>query len=170
MNHTQPAHTLDQAAAESNSPFNGEGRINRITYLAWHGVVVLISLVFSLMFVTLAPSALQYMLTLQEPWAVMIIGIVLNILLFFIYISFAIKRLHDVNQSGWLSILILIPIVNFFFSLYLLFMPGTATPNNYGQPRPSLGWELVLGWMMIIFICIAILTFMSIFLKSMRAF
>lgn len=170
MNNTQSPQMLDQAAAESNSPFNGEGRINRITYMAWHGFVMVITLFLGFMIIKLIPDTLLQVVTLQENWAVMLSGIVFNVIIFFIYIAFAIKRLHDVNQSGWLSILILVPIVNLFFSLYLLFMPGTTTPNNYGQPRPSLGWELVLGWMMIIFICIAILTFMSIFLKSMRAF
>lgn len=45
-----------------------------------------------------------------------------------------IKRLHDLNQSGWLWLLGLIPIVNFFFGIYLLFGKGTDGANDYGEP------------------------------------
>lgn len=59
---------------------------------------------------------------------IMIISIIPNILA-------AIRRLHDLNHSGWMYLLFLIPIVNFFFGLYLLFARGTYGDNSYG-PDP----------------------------------
>jgi len=48
------------------------------------------------------------------------------------------RRLHDLEQSGWLTLLIFIPLVNFFFGLYLLFAPGTQGENRYGlKPQPN---------------------------------
>lgn len=44
-----------------------------------------------------------------------------------------VKRLHDVDKSGWLIILLLIPIVNFILGLYMLFADGTVGPNRYGN-------------------------------------
>ena len=43
-----------------------------------------------------------------------------------------IKRLHDVNLSGWLSLLNLIPIINIFFFLFLLFKKA-VDPNKYDR-------------------------------------
>ena len=44
-----------------------------------------------------------------------------------------VKRLHDVDKSGWLVVLLLIPIVNFILGLYMLFADGTVGPNRYGN-------------------------------------
>ena len=46
-----------------------------------------------------------------------------------------IRRLHDLNKSGWFSLLLFVPIIDFFFGLYLLFVKGTDGPNEYG-PDP----------------------------------
>ena len=46
-----------------------------------------------------------------------------------------IKRLHDVNLSGWLWILCYFPPVSAFAIIYLLAKEGTPGPNVYG-PDP----------------------------------
>jgi len=43
-----------------------------------------------------------------------------------------IQRCHDFNTSGWLSLLVLVPLVNLIF----WFIPGTDGPNRYGAPTP----------------------------------
>ena len=43
-----------------------------------------------------------------------------------------IRRLHDFNKTGWFALIMLIPVVNTIFSLYLLFAPGTIGSNDYG--------------------------------------
>ena len=42
------------------------------------------------------------------------------------------KRLHDINLSGWFSLLLLIPYLNFVF-LLLYFIDGTIGDNKYGE-------------------------------------
>ena len=42
-----------------------------------------------------------------------------------------IKRLHDINLSGWFSLINLIPVLNFFFFFFLLFK-RPVEPNKYG--------------------------------------
>lgn len=71
-----------------------------------------------------------------------------------IYVSFifTIRRLHDRNNTGWLSLLMLIPAVNFIFMIYLFAAKGTEGTNDYGPQRPTLGWERVLGWIYIVII------------------
>lgn len=43
-----------------------------------------------------------------------------------------IRRLHDLNKSGWWVLLFFIPYVDIVFSFYLLLMPGTNGINRYG--------------------------------------
>ncbi|MBQ8418643.1 MAG: DUF805 domain-containing protein, partial [Phascolarctobacterium sp.] len=49
--------------------------------------------------------------------------------------SFIVRRCHDLDRSGYWGLLVLIPVVNFFFLLYLLFAKGTEGWNQYG-PDP----------------------------------
>lgn len=41
-------------------------------------------------------------------------------------------RLHDMNVTGWLYLINLIPYINAVFGLIVLFCPGTKGPNKYG--------------------------------------
>lgn len=44
-----------------------------------------------------------------------------------------IGRLHDLDVSGWYSLLFFVPILNIFLGLYLLFAKGTDGANKYGE-------------------------------------
>ena len=51
-----------------------------------------------------------------------------------ISIFLTIQRSHDFNTTGWMSLVLLIPIV----SLIFYFIPGTKGANKYGlQPPPN---------------------------------
>ncbi len=53
-----------------------------------------------------------------------------------------VKRLHDVDKSGWFLLLALIPIVNFILGLYMLFADGTVGPNRYGaDPKNRMPYQ-----------------------------
>ena len=47
----------------------------------------------------------------------------------------AIRRLHDLDLSAFFILLSFVPVVSFFFALYLIFKKGTEGPNTYG-PDP----------------------------------
>jgi len=49
-----------------------------------------------------------------------------------IKIAFSKRRLNDLNLNGWYSLVIFAPIADVFLYFYLLFAPGTSTPNSYG--------------------------------------
>lgn len=48
--------------------------------------------------------------------------------------SFVVRRLHDPGYTGWLSLLILVPLVNLAGCLLLLLLPGQPQTNQYGPP------------------------------------
>lgn len=47
-----------------------------------------------------------------------------------------ISRLHDISSSGWLGLLLFIPLVNIFLIIALIFAKGTTGDNRFGSdPR-----------------------------------
>ena len=46
-----------------------------------------------------------------------------------------IRRLHDLDKSGWWSLVSFIPYVNIALGIYVLFFKGTTGPNRFG-PDP----------------------------------
>ncbi|MES2580747.1 MAG: DUF805 domain-containing protein [Pseudomonadota bacterium] len=44
------------------------------------------------------------------------------------------RRLHDLNKSGWMQLIWLIPILGWIYMIYLLAQPGDAGDNQYGTP------------------------------------
>ncbi|MBA6154002.1 DUF805 domain-containing protein [Gelidibacter maritimus] len=64
--------------------------------------------------------------------------------LYFIYIlaiiipslAVAVRRLHDINKSGWFYLVGLIPLIGGIWLLVLFVTEGDVGPNNYG-PDPK---------------------------------
>jgi uncharacterized membrane protein YhaH (DUF805 family) len=64
--------------------------------------------------------------------ALMIILLVI-VVLFFSQVVIGIKRLHDINASGWWSLLWFVPLANFILLLVLFFKPSsTSTVQKFG--------------------------------------
>lgn len=63
----------------------------------------------------------------------------------YVMLCFGIKRLHDLNHSGWFMLLAVIPLVNIIFGLYMMFWPGKAAANRFGERPETKTWEKVLG-------------------------
>lgn len=65
---------------------------------------------------------------------VSIFSILASLLLFIFYFSVNVRRFHDLNKSGWLSLLVFIPIVNAILGIILILKSGSPEANNYGKP------------------------------------
>ncbi len=141
------------------SVFSIEGRIGRLRYLAYtffsmSVLMFVIGIVAAIAVPTLAPTG-----------GLGIMGSILMIVFYLpvIVVSLIIakRRLNDLNQSGWLSLLLIVPLVNFFFGLYLLFAGGTQGTNNYGL-RPSKNSTLVILGLLLPVVIIAVLAAVAI--------
>ena len=42
------------------------------------------------------------------------------------------RRLHDINKSGWMQLIVLIPIFGLLYLIYLLVQEGDVADNQYG--------------------------------------
>ena len=54
----------------------------------------------------------------------------------------AIRRLHDLDLSAFFILLSFVPVVSFFFALYIIFKKGTEGPNSYGPDPLSTEGEM----------------------------
>jgi uncharacterized membrane protein YhaH (DUF805 family) len=113
--------------------FSGRGRLGRLRYLAY-------SVGFGLLANVITAGLLAALGPMGQSGGTAALGISVLVAIFVLVVSFflVIQRLHDMNASGWLSLLILVPIVNAIVVLVLLFMPGTQGENRFGlQPPPN---------------------------------
>lgn len=131
--------------AYHDEPFYGfRGRIGRLRYLAYttamslilYGLVSVVGGVAVLTFFAIGldkPRASEYF------WWVMLVVLAAAFAIVGVYVTLApiIRRLHDMNRTGWWSLLGLVPYVNGIFVLFLILVPGTDGVNDYGVPaRP----------------------------------
>ncbi|WP_353169121.1 DUF805 domain-containing protein [Acinetobacter sp.] len=145
-----------QVISPTDHPLSMHGRFNRLSYIAWFGIL---QLFFS--FALLSLSVMLGILNLNSMHfsqhaihSLSGLGQTSYIFLSFIYLYFIFvvmtRRLHDRNKSGWWMVLFLIPIVQFFMAFYLLFARGCSKANRFGHPRPSTFIEKLLAWLIVI--------------------
>lgn len=118
--------------------FSFNGRIGRLRYLAygmaWNFVIAAVgAILFGLLALVAGDAAASLFM----------LGATLIYIAFLVpAFAMAVRRLNDLDRSGWLSLLMLVPLVNLGLMLYLMFGPGTQGVNKYG-PAPSANSGLV---------------------------
>ena len=117
--------------------YSASGRIGRARYIAY---TLGLSLLFGV-FVGLAAAALG---AAGLGAAAGIVTILLYIGLLVWMVMLTIQRAHDFNTTGWLSILAIVPLVNFIF----WFIPGTDGENRFGgKTPPNSVLVLIAAWL-----------------------
>lgn len=143
--------------------FSFSGRIGRIRYLAYSmGLMFLVSLIGGLLTAIAAPAMAN-----QGDIMAGGIGLIIMILVYGIIIvasfALAVRRLNDFDTSGWLSLLLLVPIVNAILGIVLWVIPGTKGANRFGpQPPPNGAGVTLLGLLMPILMAIGIIAAVAI--------
>jgi len=107
-----------------------EGRINRLNYL---GGEITVALFFNILLFALSSFIGSEFL-----------NVVLGLVLLFFQISLAVRRLHDINLSGYFALIFLVPqisnyfgvnliVVNIISVLILLLIKGNPVANTFGE-------------------------------------
>ena len=106
--------------------FTFKGRSSRKEYIVRFLLIVFIMIVWTY---TIDNCTNNDLLT-----AVYVMGMAIFMnMLIFQYFPLSVRRLHDLNESGWYVLLTFVPITKFFI-LWLMFRKGTPTTNKYGEP------------------------------------
>ena len=51
-------------------------------------------------------------------------------------LAVSVRRLHDIDRTGWWLLLGLVPVIGFFVLLYFYVQKGDAGLNRFGAPEP----------------------------------
>ncbi len=127
--------------------FDWHGRVSRVQFLAYSTFNALIALMLvALLFVMI--GGFQGMVNAsseQLPMSLLGASSVGVAVLFYLQLAVSKRRFNDLNKTGWLALLMLVPGVNILVYLYLLAIEGTAGANYYGLPaRPATQLKTVL--------------------------
>jgi uncharacterized membrane protein YhaH (DUF805 family) len=135
--------------------FSFKGRIGRLRYLAYNAGYNLLML--GALFVMGGGAA--GLATIPDfGTAFGIAYLVANIVGFVITIMWGKRRLNDLNRTGWLMLLLIVPVVNLLFILYLICFSGNDESNNYGPPpvANTLGVK-ILGSLLVVMFALGII-------------
>ena len=127
--------------------FDWHGRVSRVQFLAYSTFNALIALMLvALLFVMI--GGFQGMVNAsseQLPMSLLGASSVGVAVLLYLQLAVSKRRFNDLNKTGWLAVLMLVPGVNILVYLYLLAVEGTAGSNYYGLPaRPATQLKTVL--------------------------
>ena len=64
---------------------------------------------------------------------VVVFGYIMSLLLFIPGIAVTVRRLHDINKSGWFILISLIPILGSIIVLVMTIEKGTLGKNRFGE-------------------------------------
>lgn len=109
--------------------YHTEGRLNRLRYLKY---MVLLAIVAGV--ATFVTSSMAAFLT-GDPMG-MLVNVVTGIWAIVAgagNVMLMIRRLHDLDKSGYFVILAFVPVVGIIFSICLFCMKGTDGYNKYGE-------------------------------------
>jgi uncharacterized membrane protein YhaH (DUF805 family) len=135
---TPPADVESTTLTATEHGLHG-GRLNRRGFVMAH-VYILAYFVLALLLVMLGRGS-----SVMNVIGFLLggIGVVVAMILPFFFYA---RRWHDVNQSGWLSLLLLIPGAVAPIMIILLILPGTRGLNQFGvAPQKSLSPADVYG-------------------------
>ena len=94
---------------------------------------------------TLATLIINLILTIADYAMGSDIGIlstIYGLAVFLPGLAVAVRRLHDVNKSGWFILIAFIPIIGFIWLLILLATEGNYGPNQYGADPKNNGFDI----------------------------
>ena len=148
---TTEIHPPMEERSDLTPPYSPSGRFGRLSYIAWVTVVAVAGQLVILIFsggaafeLPVDPTGVPETAP-QIGSAEIVVLFLVSLITLVISIIFATRRCHDIDISGWWNLLILIPLVNLFYVLFLMLKRGSEGPNRYGLPRETRGWEKVVG-------------------------
>lgn len=98
-----------------------DGRLNRKPYFLRNFAIGIIS------------GLLGFIIEMSGSLLFAMLGLGVTLALTVCSVSLMVRRLHDLDKSGYFALIMLIPFINVLLGLYLLFFKGTDGYNRFGE-------------------------------------
>ena len=119
---------LEAVSSGFRNFFNFSGRAIRSEYWYWTLFATIVSVVVNLLDLIYSPG--------DQFGVVGAINGLVTLGLFIPGLAVSVRRLHDIDRTGW-WLLLCITIIGFFVLIYWAFLRGTPGPNRFGpDPMP----------------------------------
>ena len=103
-----------------------EGRLNRVGFAI--GAFIVLLCIMLIIAVAIFIISFEF-----YPVSVFILAICAMAYVLFLYVGIAVRRLHDINQSGLWAFILFIPVIGMLGFAFLLFYKGENTNNKYSM-------------------------------------
>lgn len=103
--------------------FNFQGRARRKEYWMFTLFSFIIYMILFIIFAKIMSLPKGYMIT----------AAIYTLAVFFPTLAVTIRRLHDINRSGWWYLLNFIPLIGGLIIFIFLLLDSTPGDNNYGE-------------------------------------
>jgi len=134
-----PQAGLELPFAPSNEArlFCWNGRIGRVRFVAYSLAGIPLAILFGLLSgIAVGIFGLQSYFASEA--RVMTMGTVIVMIPLLVLAVMTRRRLHDFDVGGWWTLMLLFPILQFIFLIYMVVAPGTADTNRFGAvPAPA---------------------------------
>ncbi len=152
--------TLPAGGIDTTNPLDPSGRFGRLSWMAWNLLLALLG--FLVVMVLMAAGMIAMPDSEADPTAGLGTGLpvgmlILQLVLVVFGVLLTIRRFHDMDASGWWSALLIVPLANLIVFLVLAIKRGNTGANRFGPPRPTAGWEKVLGIVYIVLMVVGVL-------------
>ncbi|MGS1095233.1 DUF805 domain-containing protein [Aquamicrobium terrae] len=106
--------------------FSVSGRVSRAAYFLG-GMLVAVVQAFPLYRFTLAPEGSPESMMWSTLFMVAFLASLWS------NVALAVKRLHDLDKTGFIAVILFVPVVSIVAFLVLCLFPGQPGPNRYGK-------------------------------------
>lgn len=126
------------AATYEPAVFSLSGRIGRVRYLAYTCLLGFTALI-------IANIVFAFVSFDKRSTVSPLVAIVACIPIFAVVIVTGVRRLNDMNLSGWWAVINLVPLICMLFWLWLALKRGDAVKNRYGRAPSGNGLGVVIA-------------------------
>ncbi len=110
-----------------------KGRLNRKSYIIRTLIAGIVQVCFFVLFLGFREPPFMNVTSALLAFLASFFCLYISFCGFLITLSAAIRRLHDLDHTGWLCLLAFIPIIDLCLVIYLIFKKGTEGDNRYGS-------------------------------------
>lgn len=145
--YASPASALEADTGSCYQPrlFQVKGRLGRVRYFVYamtitlivYAVMTVMGVIFALTGASGDPGGNGVMLVMMP-----LLGLC-GLFAAVMSIIYGVRRLNDMNMSGWLILLMFVPLANVVIALMMLFVPGSKGDNKYGSAPAANGGGLI---------------------------
>jgi len=128
---------LPFASANEARLFCWNGRIGRVRFVAFSLLGIPLALLFGVLS-GIAVGVLGLRSYFDSPGSVQAMGVAIIMIPVLVLAVMTRRRLHDFDIGGWWTLMLLFPILQFIFLIYMVVAPGTPDTNRFGAvPAPA---------------------------------